>query len=96
MLLPPRNFAAELSFPIPASAAVSEKPSEIECAVISLFDQLEMTQAESDWLDAMAPPESPATSVRRPPSKPNRTARQVFSGKDLYRGEHGGWQGPAA
>jgi lipopolysaccharide/colanic/teichoic acid biosynthesis glycosyltransferase len=23
-----------------------------------------------------------------------RTARQVFSGKDLYRGEHGGWQGP--
>lgn len=39
MLLPPQNFAAELSFPIPASAAVSEKPSEIECAVISLFDQ---------------------------------------------------------
>jgi len=39
MLLPPRNFAAGLSFPIPASAAVSEKPSEIESAVISLFDQ---------------------------------------------------------
>ena len=39
MLLPPRNFAAELSFPIPASAAVSEKPSEIECEVIRLFDQ---------------------------------------------------------
>jgi RNA polymerase sigma-70 factor (ECF subfamily) len=39
MLLPPRNFAAELSFPIPAPAAVSEKPSEIEREVISLFDE---------------------------------------------------------
>lgn len=39
MLLPPRNFAAELSFPIPAPAAVSAKPSGIECEVISLFDQ---------------------------------------------------------
>jgi RNA polymerase sigma-70 factor, ECF subfamily len=39
MLLPPRNFAAELSFPIPAPAAVSEKSSEIECEVINLFDQ---------------------------------------------------------
>jgi len=39
MLLPPRNFAAELSFPIPGPAAVSEMPSEIECEVISLFDQ---------------------------------------------------------
>src|SRR5271163_3602023 len=39
MLLPPRNFAAELSFHIPAPAAVSEMPSEIECEVISLFDQ---------------------------------------------------------
>jgi RNA polymerase sigma-70 factor, ECF subfamily len=39
MLLPPPNFGAELSFPIPAPAAVSEKPSEIECEVISLFDQ---------------------------------------------------------
>jgi RNA polymerase sigma-70 factor, ECF subfamily len=39
MLLPPRNFAAELSFPIPAPAAVSEKPSEIECEVINLFDR---------------------------------------------------------
>jgi RNA polymerase sigma-70 factor (ECF subfamily) len=39
MLLPPRNFAAELPFPIPASGAVSEKPSEIECEVIRLFDQ---------------------------------------------------------
>ena len=25
-----------------------------------------------------------------------RTVRQVFSGEDLYRGERGGWQGPAA
>jgi lipopolysaccharide/colanic/teichoic acid biosynthesis glycosyltransferase len=25
-----------------------------------------------------------------------RTARQVFSGEDLYRGERGGWRGPAA
>jgi lipopolysaccharide/colanic/teichoic acid biosynthesis glycosyltransferase len=25
-----------------------------------------------------------------------RTARQVFSGEDLYRGEHGGWHGPTA
>src|ERR1700679_2972889 len=39
MLLPSRNFAAQLSFPVPASAAVSEKPSEIECEVIRLFDQ---------------------------------------------------------
>jgi RNA polymerase sigma-70 factor (ECF subfamily) len=39
MLIPPRNFAAELSFPIPTPAAVSEKPCEIECEVISLFDQ---------------------------------------------------------
>ncbi len=39
MLLPPRNLAAELSFPIAAPAAVSEKPSEIECEVIALFDQ---------------------------------------------------------
>jgi RNA polymerase sigma-70 factor (ECF subfamily) len=39
MLLPPRNFAAELSFPISAPAAVCEKPSEIECEVINLFDQ---------------------------------------------------------
>jgi RNA polymerase sigma-70 factor, ECF subfamily len=39
MLLPPRNFAAELSFPVPAPAAVCEKPSEIECEVINLFDQ---------------------------------------------------------
>src|SRR5271163_109931 len=38
MLLPPRNFAADLSFPVPAPAAVSEKPSEIECEVIHLFD----------------------------------------------------------
>jgi RNA polymerase sigma-70 factor (ECF subfamily) len=39
MLIPPRNFAAELSFPIPTPAAVSEKPCEIECEVIRLFDQ---------------------------------------------------------
>jgi RNA polymerase sigma-70 factor (ECF subfamily) len=39
MLLPPRNFAAELSFPITAPAAVSEQPSEIECEVIRLFGQ---------------------------------------------------------
>jgi RNA polymerase sigma-70 factor (ECF subfamily) len=39
MLLPPRNFAAELSFPISAPAAVSERPFEIECEVIRLFDQ---------------------------------------------------------
>lgn len=39
MLLPPRNFAAELSFPIPAPAAVSAQQSEVECAVITLFDQ---------------------------------------------------------
>jgi RNA polymerase sigma-70 factor (ECF subfamily) len=39
MLPPPRNFAAELSFPVAAPAAVSEKPSEIEREVISLFDQ---------------------------------------------------------
>jgi RNA polymerase sigma-70 factor, ECF subfamily len=39
MLLPPRNFAAELSFPIAAPAAASAKPSEIECEVINLFDQ---------------------------------------------------------
>jgi RNA polymerase sigma-70 factor (ECF subfamily) len=39
MMLPSRNFASELSFPIPAPAAVSEKPSQIECEVISLFDQ---------------------------------------------------------
>jgi lipopolysaccharide/colanic/teichoic acid biosynthesis glycosyltransferase len=25
-----------------------------------------------------------------------RTVRQVFSGEDLYRGERGGWRGPAA
>jgi RNA polymerase sigma-70 factor, ECF subfamily len=39
MLLPPRNFAAELPFPLASPAVVSAKPSEIECAVISLFDQ---------------------------------------------------------
>jgi RNA polymerase sigma-70 factor (ECF subfamily) len=39
MLLPPRNFAAELSFPIAVPVAVSQKPSEIECEVIRLFDQ---------------------------------------------------------
>jgi RNA polymerase sigma-70 factor (ECF subfamily) len=39
MLIPPRNFAAELSFPIPTPAAVSEKPCELECEVIRLFDQ---------------------------------------------------------
>jgi Sigma-70 region 2 len=39
MLLPPRNFAAELALPIAAPAAVCEKPSEIECEVINLFDQ---------------------------------------------------------
>jgi RNA polymerase sigma-70 factor (ECF subfamily) len=39
MLLPPRNFAAGHSFPIPAPAAVSERPSEIEGQVINLFDQ---------------------------------------------------------
>src|SRR5271154_1515527 len=39
MPLPPRNFAAELSFPIPALAAVSAQQSEVECAVITLFDQ---------------------------------------------------------
>lgn len=39
MLLPPRNFAAELSFPIPAPVAVSVQQSEVECAVITLFDQ---------------------------------------------------------
>jgi RNA polymerase sigma-70 factor, ECF subfamily len=39
MLLPPRRFAAELSFPIAAPAVVSETPSEIECEVINLFDQ---------------------------------------------------------
>jgi RNA polymerase sigma-70 factor (ECF subfamily) len=39
MLLPPRNFAAELSFPLASPAAASEKPSDIECEVINLFDQ---------------------------------------------------------
>jgi len=39
MLLPPRTLAAELSFPASAPAAAREKPSEIECEVISLFDQ---------------------------------------------------------
>lgn len=39
MLLPPRNFAAELSFPIPAPVAVCGKPSEIEREVIHLFDR---------------------------------------------------------